>query len=135
MVLYPRQVRGPWILLTVPVLLVSACGSDTGGSSGTVYSTPGTAISVASGKEFTIELEATPSTGYSWQLAQPPGDKVVLLDSDFEQGGSQPGASGMQRFVFKAQSAGTTTLSFGYVRPWEQGVAPAKTADFPVTVT
>ena len=49
--------------------------------------------------------------------------------------GSQPGAAGVQRFEFQGTAAGSTTLTFNYLRPWEQGTAPAKTATFPVTVT
>jgi hypothetical protein len=37
--------------------------------------------------------------------------------------------------VFEGVTAGTTTLSLSYVRPWETGVEPAETAEFPVTVT
>ena len=42
---------------------------------------------------------------------------------------------GVQRFEFQGAAAGSITLTFNYLRPWEQGVAPAKTATFPVTVS
>ena len=99
------------------------------------YSQSGTAITVQVGKRFQIELESNLSTGYSWQLAQAPGDQLTLVDDDYVGQGSQPGAAGVQRFEFQGAAAGSTTLTFNYLRPWEQGTAPAKTATFPVTVS
>ena len=119
-------------LALLPVLALSACGDD---SSVPTYSQSGTAITVQVGKRFQIELESNLSTGYSWQLAQAPGDQLTLIDDDYVGKGGQPGAAGVQRFEFQGAAAGSTTLTFNYLRPWEQGTAPAKTATFPVTVT
>jgi inhibitor of cysteine peptidase len=120
------------LLLLAPALLLTACSDD---DSGKVYTQPGEAITVGEGGEFTIQLSSNPSTGYRWVLTEPPGEQVQLVDDDFEaKGSSQPGSGGVQRFVFRGVAKGSTTLQMGYVRPWEQGVAPTQTAEFPVTV-
>ena len=128
-------------LLVLPFLLVAvlaACGDDEGGGGGggNVYTQAGEQVTVKVGDEFTIELASTPSTGYSWEIAQDPGDQVRLVDEDYEaEGDAQPGSSGVQRFVFEGMKVGTTQLAFSYARPWETGVAPTDTAAFGVSVT
>jgi inhibitor of cysteine peptidase len=126
-----RRILG--VLVLVPVLLLAACGDD---DSGKVYTQPGEQITVGEGGEFTIELSSNPSTGYKWVLTKPPGEQVQLVDDDYlSKGSGQPGSGGIQRFVFRGAAKGSTTLEMGYIRPWEQGVAPTQTAEFPVIVS
>jgi predicted secreted protein len=120
-------------LLLVPLVVAAGCGGD---DSTTVYRQAGQAINVGRGKQFVIELESNPSTGYSWQLAASPGEQVTLVDHDYSPVGEQkPGSGGVQKFTFEGAAVGSATLSFGYSRPWEKDVAPTRTAEFPVTVT
>ena len=86
--------------------------------------------------DFTISLEANPSTGYSWELTGPLDDQVLVeLGSDHQPGeGTGVGVAGQQLFRFQAVGEGTTTIGLQYVRPWETGVPPAKTSDFTVNV-
>ena len=128
----------------VAVVLVAAtlaaCSSDGGGGGssaadgGKVFTSSPVDVSVDD--DFTISLESNPSTGYSWELAGPLDDEVVVaLGSDHQPGeGSAVGAAGQQLFRFQAVGQGSTTIGLQYVRPWEEGVAPAKTADFTVNV-
>ena len=133
-----RRLLGVLVLPVLLVAVLTACGDDDegGGGGGTVYTQAGEQVSVRVGDEFTIELASTPSTGYSWELAEDPGDQVQLVDHDYEaEGDAQPGSSGVQRFVFEGMKVGTTQLTFSYVRPWETGVAPVDTAGFGVSVS
>jgi inhibitor of cysteine peptidase len=44
------------------------------------------------------------------------------------------GAGGTEIWTFRAVRKGKTTLTLGYVRPWEKGIAPVKTVSWPITV-
>jgi predicted secreted protein len=48
--------------------------------------------------------------------------------------GAHPGAGGHQLFVFHANGAGTTSVTFSYARSFEAGTPPAKSVSFTVTV-
>jgi inhibitor of cysteine peptidase len=123
---------GPLLLAT---LLLVACGQDNDDSA-SVYRQSGESVAVGVGQRFAIELDSNPTTGYSWQLTAPPGGQVTLIDEDYTPAGPQTaGSGGVQRFTFEGTATGTTSLAFGYARPWETGVAPANTATFPVKVS
>jgi inhibitor of cysteine peptidase len=121
------------------VVLVVGCGSDDDGGGGgdgggeVFTSSP---VDVAVDDTFVIELEANPSTGYSWELAGPLDEAIVVsLGSDHEAGDSDAvGAPGTQQLSFRAVGTGTTTIALQYVRPWETDVAPSETQDYTVNV-
>lgn len=80
------------------------------------------------GEEFTIALDANPSTGYTWQADFDQG-LVRLKASEFRQAAAKPGMVGVggeQRFTFVALKAGSARITFVYKRPWEEGVAQRK---------
>ena len=86
-------------------------------------------IRVAPGNTLVARLNATPSTGYSWQITKndpklltPQGKPTYLPPPN-----AAPGAGGRQVFTFKVLSAGKGTLELAYTRPWEKKVKPAKT--------
>jgi inhibitor of cysteine peptidase len=122
-------------LLLVTVLLV-ACGKDNDDSVVSIHQQSGETISVGVGQHFAVQLPANPTTGFSWQLTADPGGQVQVLGHTYVAATPQQiGSGGNELFTFQAVSAGTTTLAFGYSRPWETGVAPAQTATFPVKVS
>jgi inhibitor of cysteine peptidase len=100
-----------------------------------VYTT--SPVDVTVDDDFTISLETNPGTGYSWELTGPLDDQVIVeLGSDHQPGeGTGVGVPGQQLFRFQAVGKGTATIGLQYVRPWETGVAPAKTSEFTVNVT
>jgi inhibitor of cysteine peptidase len=119
------------LALGAVALTVPACSGDD--SNPTVYH-EGDSISVKSGDEFVVALEANPSTGYSWDAGDNPNvefvsSKQVSGDSDLA------GAGGTQELTFKATRKGSSTLELAYARPFEGGVPPVETAEFPVKVS
>lgn len=77
---------------------------------------------VALQEEFTVRLEATPTTGYVWGLKEPYPDGIQLLGSGYEEEAAsdgRPGSSGIQLFRLKALKKGEYTLQFDLKRPWE----------------
>jgi len=99
-------------------------------------------IEVEAGLEFALVLESNPTTGYSWQLAEPLDEDVVeLVSSEFEKKtpeeseGEIVGAPGEEVWTFEAIAEGETEITLEYVRPWETDVAPEETVTFEVKVT
>lgn len=87
-------------------------------------SMPGVVVEVA--------LEANPSTGFVWQVAEVDSAVVRYTGESFIAGAdSLVGAPGTTRLWFEAIAPGETTLRLVYSRPWES-VQPLKT--FEVTL-
>ena len=134
--------RRRWIALGVLVaigigLLVAVVavpwGDDASTSATPAVYHEGDDITVAVDEEFVVALPATPSTGYEWTAAG--NADVTFVSTTQIQGGDQPGASGTQRLTFHGHQTGSSTLTFTYARSFEKTEPPAKTADFPLTVT
>lgn len=85
-----------------------------------------------------VYLPANRTTGFGWQPAY---SKVGVLKAEGEAfylaNRTSPhlvGAGGTESWIFRAEKAGSVTLTFGYVRPWEKEKAPEKKVAWPVTV-
>jgi len=94
----------------------------------------GKKISLAKGQILHLSLAGNPSTGYSWSYSKEL-DQLVLKETnhDFIPDSELPGAGGTDILEFKAQGAGSTTISLKYSRSWEN-VKPDKTFQVEVTV-
>jgi predicted secreted protein len=78
-------------------------------------------------KEFTIALEANPSTGYTWKIINQPKE-VKLLKHEFVAPKDKKlvGTPGNDIWHFKLNSDKPVKLTFVYQRSWEKKVKPAK---------
>jgi len=96
----------------------------------------GTTVQLTRGQVLDIELPSNPSAGYSWQLSGARPSQLASVTDSYEATGEPNvvGAGGYQVFSYSAAEAGTGTLKLDYVRPWETGVAPAKTFSITVSV-
>jgi len=76
-----------------------------------------------------ITLDSNATTGYSWKVTKEPAAMLAALPGSGDYiappAGSPPGAGGTQKFVWGANSAGSTTLELGYVPPG--GATPDRT--------
>jgi len=109
-----------------------------------VYDNPDEEIEVEVGVKFALALESNPSTGYSWQLAEPLDESVVeFVSSEFEkksggdhgeEEGEIVGAPGEEVWTFEAIGEGETEIELEYVRSWETGVAPEESETFKIKV-
>jgi predicted secreted protein len=85
----------------------------------------GPVLTIAVGVRFDVELGATPSTGYVWELPSPPAG-VDLLGSDFKLAPAAAiGDGGAQVFHLQIAHAGRFDLHFQLRRRWE--AAPIET--------
>ena len=127
--------------------LVAACSSnpvaDTWNRAPIVRNTDasvdGRSETVKRGDTLAIHLDANPTTGYRWELARLAGSSVVqigLPDYQPETAAGVPrvGAPGHTTFRFRAMQSGTSSIELAYRRPWETGVAAAKTVRFEIAV-
>src|SRR5271155_1477583 len=93
-------------------------------------------LSVFAGDTVRVQLRATPSTGYSWQVVQV--NKSVLVQKGkptFKPGPEEiPGAEGHNIIDFLAAAPGSCVLELAYSRPWEKGSVPARTFSADITV-
>lgn len=85
-----------------------------------------------------VHLPANRTTGYGWQpsysakgVLKPEGEAFYLANRTSSH---LVGSGGTESWIFRAEKAGSITLTLGYVRPWEKGKAPGKTVAWPVTV-
>lgn len=78
-------------------------------------------VVVAVGKEFSVRVKSTPTTGYIWEVHTFP-EGVQLLGSDYEKptSGIQPGDQAIQVFRFIAQRAGEHMITLVLKRQWER---------------
>ena len=94
---------------------------------------------VKRGDTLAVHLDANPSTGYRWEMTRLAGASVVqigLPDYQPETAAGVPrvGAPGHTTFRFRAMQAGSSSIELAYRRPWETGVAAAKTVRFEIAV-
>ena len=88
------------------------------------------------GQTLVVTLEANPTTGYSWEVAEPLDEQVLRQagEPEFKSESDALGAGGVQILRFEAMNAGKITLKLAYRRPWEEDVEPLETYSTQVVV-
>lgn len=116
-----RQSRLFIVALTavLAALILTVAGCTVG--SATEYKDSSQPIKVEKGSSFTIVLDSNPTTGYQWQFTQAVDEKVITLTKTeyVKADPSVIGSGGQEKWTFKAEEIGETTISLQYVRPWE----------------
>ena len=122
--------------------VIAACGGTAGSSPAPTSSPPAVYTAVDNnatvaarvGEQLTVTLAENPTTGYQWDMKAGPG--LTLVSDQFIGPSPSPspleGAGGTHSWVFRANAAGTLTLTGLYVRPWEADGKSA--ADFSLTI-
>jgi inhibitor of cysteine peptidase len=77
-------------------------------------------IGVVMDDNFSISLEANPTTGYEWEV-EFDSDYLELVNKEYipDSDESLVGAGGHRIFNFLALKSGNTSIKFSYLRPWE----------------
>ncbi len=96
----------------------------------------GREMQLKKGQTLVVTLEGNPTTGYSWEVAEPLDEQVLRQagEAEFKQESEALGAGGVQILRFEAVNAGTITLKLVYHRPWEKDVEPLETYSLQVVV-
>lgn len=92
-------------------------------------------IVIKKGGKHTLKLKSNPTTGYSWQLAEPlKTDIIKISDPVYKASDSKLiGAGGEQKWVIKGLKPGTQQFTLEYKRPWEN-IKPADKRKITVVV-
>ncbi len=120
------------------LLLLGACSNRPPAPQKVTAEQNGKTITLRPGQEVIILLEANPTTGYAWEVAQV--DEGILQqigETGYTPEATSPGvvgAGGTAAFRFQAVAQGTTTLQLAYRRPWETDKPPATTFTLTVRV-
>ena len=96
------------------------------------------AVTLRVGDFLQVSLGSNASTGFRWAEQMQISDSDVLAQTGHEAVGpadGPPGGPGREVWVLQALSAGTTTVSTTYGRPWEGGEQDAWTFTADVVVT
>jgi inhibitor of cysteine peptidase len=93
-------------------------------------------IEVRAGENFALRFRTTPGTGYRWEFAAAPDEKLLrFIGEKVEESESgRIGGSVFAVWTFCALAAGEAEISMKYARPWEKGVEPIKTYVFKLTI-
>lgn len=124
----------PLLALLGAALLATGCGSDDSYS----LEELGEPIEVEPGEVFEVVLDSNATTGYEWQLAEPPSGDVVSFDGDDyaadEDATEREGEGGKQTLRFEALAPGEATIPLEYVFTGGEDRDPAKEIEVEVVV-
>jgi inhibitor of cysteine peptidase len=125
------------LLLTLLIALIVATGcSPQQQEVKATTADNGREIQLKKGQTLVVTLEGNPTTGYSWEVAEPLDGQVLRQagEAEFKAESEALGAGGVQILRFEAANAGKTTLKLVYHRPWEKDVEPLNTYSLQVVV-
>jgi inhibitor of cysteine peptidase len=89
------------------------------------------------GQHFLLSLPSNPTTGYRWEIARDAGRVLRSLGPEVyinPEDAGLVGSAGKSTWRFLAWQPGEDQLLMHYRRPWDVGVAPAKTLDCMIRV-
>ena len=123
-------------LLTLLLALTVATGCSPQQEVKASIDDDGREMQLKKGQTLVVTLEGNPTTGYSWEAAEPLDEQVLRQagEPEFEAESDLVGAGGVQILRFEAVNAGQTTLKLVYHRSWEKDVEPLETYSLQVVV-
>jgi len=97
------------------------------------FTNPAQRITVPVGVSFTINVNANPTTGYTWEVGF--DQSLLKLVRRYTPSGSGLiGAGGVESFEFEGMKAGETEIYLNYKRPFEPNNPALETKTFKVTI-
>ena len=123
------------LTLLVGVALFAAAGCGSGGEVKIGDTDNASQVPLEVGQTLVLSLDSNPTTGYQWEITEL--DEAILKQTGHEYEADQPvliGSGGKEVWRFQAQSSGSTTLSLGYKRSWEERIEPIQTYSVEVAV-
>jgi predicted secreted protein len=97
------------------------------------FTNPSQRITVPVGVSFTINVNANPTTGYTWEVGFDQS-LLKLVKRYTPSGTGMIGAGGVETFEFEGMKAGETEIYLNYKRSFEPNNPALETKNFKVTV-
>ena len=95
----------------------------------------GSQIKLNKGQMLVITLEANPTTGYTWEVAELIANGLRQVgEIEYNPESIKLGSGGVQTLRLDAVYVGQTSLKLVYYRPWEKDVEPLKTFSLQVVI-
>ena len=117
------------------LMLLPGVGVSPAGAVGLSVADNGRRIDVRVGEDLILNLEATPSAGYGWRLADVDGNILRQTSAfQFERQSELAGAPEEQVLHFQALRPGATTVTLLYRRPWDRSDQALQTYTLKVDV-
>lgn len=118
----PKAAAALSAMLIAVLLSLFTAGCSVGGKT-VEYRDPSVPIVVEKGEEFVIVLESNPSAGYRWQLGEELNAEVISLQKvEYEEPSPEErGKPGEERWTFKAEGLGRTSVVLVYSAPASGG--------------
>lgn len=116
------------LILLVTLAVATACSPQQQEIKATMDNN-GREMQLKKGQTLIVTLEGNPTTGYSWEVAEPLDEQVLRQagEPEFKAESEALGAGGVQILRFETVNAGKITLKLVYHRPWEKDVEPLET--------
>ncbi|HXU40097.1 MAG TPA: protease inhibitor I42 family protein [Blastocatellia bacterium] len=97
----------------------------------------GTEIHLTAGETFEVRLEENRSTGFKWVIESPSegANEACSLAGDSFEKGKAVGEPGNHHWEFRADHAGSCTITLSYQRPWESGQSTPRSFKLNVRVS
>ena len=117
-------------LLPLGLLLLAACASKPESVALQEDQQSDCPLRLDNGQTLMINLPSNPTTGFRWIVVKAAPGVLKSMGPEVytnPEDAGMVGSGGKSTWRFRAYQAGQDALLMQYQRPWEQGVAPAKT--------
>jgi inhibitor of cysteine peptidase len=95
----------------------------------------GSQIKLNTGQMLVIILEANPTTGFTWKVAELNANVLRQVgEIEFHPESNKLGSGGVQTLCIESVNVGQTSLKLVYHRPWEKDMEPLKTFSLQVVI-
>lgn len=94
-------------------------------------------LTLYSGQQMILHMPSNPTTGFRWLIRDSAANVLQSLGPEVysnPEDAGLVGSAGQSTWRYQAQQNGNGRLLMHYQRPWEVGVAPAKTIDCQIEV-
>lgn len=118
------------LLLPICLTMLAACASKPSSVTLQENQQSQCPLELDVGQVLVITLPSNPTTGFRWMIRKDASAVLAAMGNEVytnpEEAG-MVGSGGKSSWRFKAFQSGQDALLMQYQRPWEQGIAPAKT--------